>query len=247
MNVSRRTLGLGIALAIAAGTLAACTPADEVARPVTTEEAQLLAVVRFNNFNAGDRSFSTSLRDAATDLALEGWVDYETSVGYAVLTADLTQESLLLWDASSLAARPITTDEVAQLLTAPVATPTSLDGFGVGPLNTDGALHPLLAILIALGNDRPDNPLLLQQGGALWLRTDSVDGVPVTVFAGPTDSSSNADPNTNVDPDASNARYWVDDQGLLRRFEVRLGADWVSVDFGPASGVALSSPFATTP
>ena len=227
--------------------LTSCAPAAESARPITTEESQLLAVVRFNNFNEGTRTVETSLRDAGTDLTLAGWVDYSTSTGFAMLTETATStSSLLIWDATTLAARPATAAESEALAQPPISIPAITEDFGTAPLSPQGALHPLLAILIALGNDRPDNPLLLQQGGALWLRADTVGGTPVTVFSGPTSpTDETVEQPSTVDPDAANARYWVDADGLLLRCEVKLGSDWVTIDFGSAPTVHLENPFTT--
>jgi hypothetical protein len=232
---------------IVIGALTACTPTTTPsgARAVTTEESQVLATVRFHNFDTGARGFTTSLRDAGTDLALVGWVDFTTGVGLATLSESGTPSYLLVWNATTVAAKPINADEAAAVSTPPVRTPTDSSNFSSSPLGTDGALHPLLSILIALGNDRPDNPLLVQQGGALWLRDDTVGSTAVTVFAGPTTADGSTDTTTQatVDPEASSTRYWVDADGLLQRFDVRLGADWVTIDFGTATDVQLDDPF----
>ncbi|MEO8528560.1 MAG: hypothetical protein ABI435_05735, partial [Pseudolysinimonas sp.] len=62
----------GVALAVLVGlALNSCAPAvpgPPAARVVTTEEAQLLAVLRFKNFDAGTRTITTSFSDAGTDL-----------------------------------------------------------------------------------------------------------------------------------------------------------------------------------
>jgi len=214
-------------------------PAAE-ARPITTEESQLLATARFRNFDAGTRTISTTLTDAGTPLEITGWVDYRTEVGYAVLDTQ-GQFYLLAWNASMIAAQPLTAAEAEAAVATPPPMPAIGAGFEATTMNANGALHPLLSILISLGNDRPDNPLLLQTGGALWLRTDAIGETAVTVFAGPTESTDTA--ATTVDPDASDTRYWVDADGLLWRFEVRLGVEWVTVDFGAASEISFTSPF----
>lgn len=239
MRGARSTL-IAAAIALALLGCTAQPPAQE-ARPITTEESQLLATARFRNFDAGARSITTALTDAGTPLALTGWVDYRTEVGYAVLDTQ-GQFYLLAWNASTIAAQPLTAEEAQAAASAPVPMPAIGEGFQEAAMNDTGALHPLLSILISLGNDRPDNPLLLQSGGALWLRTDTIGETAVNVFAGPTTGADSA--AATVDPDASDTRYWVDDAGLLHRFEVRLGAEWVTVDFGP-SDVSLTSPFTT--
>lgn len=246
MDGVHRTIAAIVALATLMG-LGACSaePSLAAVRPVTMDEAQLLATVRFRNFDAGARAVSTSLTDGGIELELDGWVDYASEIGYAVLAEDQIPSYLLVWDASTVAAKPTEATEAAALSTPPIMIPTSEVGFESSPLNTTGALHPLLAILISLGNDRPDNPLLLQQGGALWLREDTVAGTAVTVFSGPNGSDDAAGLATSnvVDPEASNTRYWIDADGLLLRFDVRLGVDWVSVLFSEAKNLSLTSPF----
>lgn len=255
MNRTRAGLcAIALALVLA---VAGCTaePRADGARPVTTEEAQLLATARFRNFDAGARRITTSLTDAGTELGLTGWVDYRAEVGFAVLAADGKTSHLLLWDATTVAAKPTDDSEAGQIFAGPVRTPASAADFAAAPLSDTGALHPLLAILIALGNDRPDNPLLLQQGGALWVREDTVGDTPVTVFAGPIDANQATEPSESdstdgsrsapVDPEASSTRYWLDSEGVILRFDVRLGVEWVTVFFGAAADVELTSPFAT--
>ena len=102
-------------------------------------------------------------------------------------------------------------------------------------------LDALLITLGGLGSDRPDNPVLLQQAGAMWLRTDTVDGTPVTVFAAPP-SDKPLDGTTKVTADTSPLRLWVDAVALLRRAEVRLGSDWVTADFPDAGAPRLTLP-----
>ena len=66
--------------------------------------------------------------------------------------------------------------------------------------------------------------MLLQQAGALWLRTDTVDGTPVTVFASPPTRQAARTARPKVTADTSPLRLWVDAAALLRRAEVRLGS-----------------------
>jgi hypothetical protein len=236
--MTRLALTRWLALAAAAAVLVGCTavpaPDADAARPVTDEESQTLALVRFNNFDAGARRMTATLEDRGHDLGLDGWVDYTTHTGLAVLSVDGAPDREVAWNGAYVATRPTTVGG------APDA-PVDLDGWDATELDAQAApLQALLIVLASLGADRPENPLLLQQGGALWLRNDSIGDRPVSVFAGPHDAAVVAGA---IDPDASSVRYWVDEDGLMLRVEVRLGATWATVDLGDAEGVTVPALF----
>jgi hypothetical protein len=90
----------------------------------------------------------------------------------------------------------------------------------------------VLTVLAGLGADRPENPLLIRQGGALWLREDTAGRQEVTVFAGPTDQQTQTD---GADQDAAGIHYWVDQSGLAHRVDVRLGEEWAEVTLEDAT------------
>jgi len=237
-------------LAVAALLLTGCAaPAvDEFppgdARAVTTEEAQLFAATRFHNYDAGARTVTFTLEEAGGSRSFTGWVDYVHGVGYGRLET-ASEAGLLLWNAAVVGSHPAEGD------TAPLPIPDTdrlAEAWTGGALSpTTSRLHTLLATLGALGADRPDNPLLLQQSGALWLGERQLDGRDLTVFAGPP-SDEALPPGATADPDAASARYWIDATGLLARLDVRLGGagGWTAVTFGDAAGVELGDPFAET-
>ena len=240
---ARGARAVAAAVVLAAVALASgCSPgASETpsARALTAEESQLLAVARFKNFDAGTRSFSVSLQDAGHDLALSGWFDYESQVGYATLSDAGTPNSLLTWHEHSLFVHEPSGTEAP--LPPPGVTDSPDASWRAGPIDpTASTLHAALIFVAELGSTRPENPLLLQQGGALWLRDETVNGVSVTVFAGPQGLATESDAAT-AEPDgtSSRIRYWVDAAGLLQRVEVLFGAAWVTIDLGPSDGVAL--------
>lgn len=230
--------------------LTACTAAPDqpTARPVTAAESELLAAARFRNFDAGTRTVSFDVDDDSTRLYLAGWFDYATHTGYGALTADGAPNSLLLWNANEVAAHPPTaTDaDAAAPLPIPDAAPLGAS-WQTAPLSgAHSRLHTMLQVIASLGSDRPDNPLLLRQGGALALGDDTVDGTAVTVFAGPL-SDSPLPQGQTVDPEAATTRFWVDADGLMRRAAVRLGGSgsWQDIDLGAAAGVDLGDPLTT--
>jgi hypothetical protein len=236
MKRARVTSWLAVAavLAVLAGCAVAPEPEPDAARLVTEEESQTLALVRFNNFDAGARRITATLDDRGHELVLDGWVDYTTHTGLALLRVDGAADRELVWDGTYVATRPTTT-------TGTPAVPADLGGWDAAALDPQATpLQALLIVLASLGADRPENPLLLRQGGALWLRDAALDDRPVTVFTGPNDG---AVVDGVIDPEAASVRYWVDADGLLVRVEVRLGATWASVDLGDAEGVTVPKLF----
>ena len=235
--MSRRQLSASLVIAMATLTvLTGCSGAADEPEPrfVTTEESQLLAIARFNNFDAGTRAVTATLTDQGHDLSLTGWMDYRTGAGYVSLTVDDSPNSLLLWETHTLAAH-------APIEPIPLPAPDTNDGLGdtwtTGPIDpTVSNLHTVLILITELGLDRPENPLLLQQGGVLWLGTDIVGDTAVTIFSGP----------TGLDGDGeSRLRYWVDDTGIMHRAEILLGTEWATVTFGDDEDVSL--PYSVGP
>lgn len=232
-----------MAALLLAAVLTGCTGTDQpasepTARPVTSEEAQLLAITRFTNFDAGSRPFSTALDVSGVETSMTGWVDYVSELGYASVTGSFGAEALV-WTDGSLGAIPREPDaDGYPVLPIP---PTSDPGWQIQQLDPSASpLDALLAAISALGSDRPDNPLLVQQSGALWLREDEVDGTDVTVFAAPpSDAPVEGEAPTE---DTSSLRLWVADDGLLLRAEVRLNDSWTTVDFPDAPAPSLELP-----
>ncbi|PVE76886.1 hypothetical protein DC432_05665 [Microbacterium testaceum] len=244
--VTRGRLVAAGGFAVVLALLTACAPAAPVveptATPVSAEQSELLAAARFRNFDAGTRAVRVDLDDSGTTLHLEGWFDYATLTGYAALSADDRPNALLLWDASAISAHaPVATDAAAPPpLPVPDAVPLG-DSWQSSPLSaTHSRLHTVLQVIASLGSDRPDNPLLLRQGGALALGQETLDDAPVTVFAGPL-SDNPLPAGQTVDPEAATTRFWLDDQGVMRRAAVRLGGSgsWIDIDFADAPGVDL--------
>ncbi|QOR71015.1 hypothetical protein IM660_01480 [Ruania alkalisoli] len=206
--------------------LTAC--AGETTRPLTTAESELLALTRFRNFDAGVRSVSFAVTDAGTRYEIDAWVDFQAGAGYGtVQLPDAEESALLAWTSQGVAT-------AATAPTGPAPLPPPTQGWTSSELLPgQSRLHAVLAVLLSLGSDRPDNPVLLAQTDARWLREDSVAGTAVTVFRGPSsDAPAGAGSTTGTPapsgPDESGAaevRYWVADDGVLHRLEVSLGGD----------------------
>ncbi|NED96054.1 hypothetical protein G1H11_12120 [Phytoactinopolyspora alkaliphila] len=220
-------------------------------RPLTADEAQRLAIMRFTNFNTGVRAVRFEVTDSGARYAVDGWVDFESGLGYAGVhdnRADGGQGPLLVaWSEDTISSHdPVGDDEAVPL--PPPDTATGTDAWTSSSLSpAESRLHAALAVVLAAGSDRPDNPLLLRQTDARWLRSDEVDGVPADVILGPTHDEAHDPATSTAAPDGSDAtlRYWIDDDGLLMRMEVRLGggAEWTVVDFDDASDVSFADAF----
>lgn len=239
---ARTATGLVAALAIAAGLLAGCTPdapAEEGPRAVTSDEAQLLAIARFRNFDVGSRAFRTTVVEGGATIGLKGWVDYEAHLGYALVSGDFAPQALL-WTETTVGIIPATPDAAGD---PPLPIPELADpAWQSRPLDAvQSQLDAVLATLGNLGDDRPENPLLLQQSGALWLRADEVDGVEVTVFAAPPSDEPLPDGLLPA-ADESPLRLWLDETGLIRRAELRVGTAWTAIDLPDASAPRLELP-----
>lgn len=209
------------------------------ARPVTAEEAQLLAITRFLNYDEGSRPFHTEVLAGETPVSLTGWIDWPAEAGYAQ-AATSSSDDALLWTPGTVGVYPQSADADGYPI---MPIPDFTDENWVSrPSDPDASeFDALLLLLGSLGSDRPDNPLLVQQTGALWLGEDEVDGTPVTVFAAPP-SDEPLDGATTLDEDTSSLRLWLDDDGLMRRADLRLTEGWVAVTFPDQPGVRLELP-----
>ncbi|WP_030061664.1 hypothetical protein [Streptomyces novaecaesareae] len=204
----------------AAGGLAVYrTVSDEAAeRPVTTDEASRLALSRLNLHQASPVGVTlTAAEGGGVTIRVEGVVDYRSHRGvgrYQTTGASgPLDHGLIVWDTGGLGLAP---------------EPAGVDGpawqqaehvprAGWSPRSyTADPLDAGLSLLVQLGADRPDNPLLLAQSGARWLGRDRIDGRSYDRFAGP--RAQGAAPDGGRSP----LTYWVDGDGALRRVTMRM-------------------------
>ena len=226
-----------LALLLAVG----CTA--EQWHPVTSEESERLAIARFNNFDAGTRPFTSSMTLSGITLTFQGWVDYANHIGYASVTGDPAGAQALVWNESMVAIRTAEPDADGNPA-LPLETPSEAAGWQIRGIELGAsALDSFLLFVKELGLDRPENPLLLQQAGALWLGEEKIEiggeKVAVTVFAAPESEGALGPDDPQPSPEAATVRLFLDDANLIRRVEALLGAEWVTVDFGTAPGPEL--------
>lgn len=222
------------AVAVVVALLAGCTAAAPSDRALTTEEAQRLAIARFTNYDEGVREVVAEV-PGQQPLRLTGWVDFVDHRGLVSVgtSEDAVGElGLYAWTGEMIAARD-------GGVTA-AGLPLPQDGWQIEPLDpSSSVLQNLFVVALSLGSDRPDNPTLLQQSDARWLRADKIDGTVVDVISGPTSDG----PATGTpDPTAATVRYWVDGDGRLLRVELRQpgGDEWTVLDLGDKADLDLS-------
>jgi hypothetical protein len=209
-------------------------------KQLTQEQAELLATVRFRNYDAGVRAVSVTIPDSASQGAgsggrLTGWVDFAGHLGYGSVEQGGAALGSVLWNGTRMA--------VAESAPVPASFPIPEAGWRSDGLDVRAsALTQTLAILLDLGSDRPENPLLLRQSDAAFVRTDTVDGRPVVVLAGPSPAQAESPPASTAD-DSKRVRYWIDDDGLVLRVQLRLAGTtgWTVVDLTDAPGVTLDA------
>lgn len=221
------TIGIGMLVTHRGGDapMPAASSLAEGPRGLTTEEAERLSVARFLAYRDGSRRFEVDVATVDGTVALRGRVDYRTGVGIA--TAALAGgTAVVTWDADTVVGWVGAGDGT----TVPDAPPPPPGA--ARPLDPSAStVDAVLVLLASLGTDRPENAQLLASSDAQRLRADEVDGVPVDVFAGPSDA--------DTGEGAGTTRFWVDESGVLLRFEADLHSGAVSVLLRPEQYVAV--------
>ncbi|MFB7917537.1 hypothetical protein [Streptomyces sp. NPDC056061] len=244
-RVPRRTRWLGTLIALvvcgaAAGGVAAYRSLadDTEERPVTMEEASRLALSRLNLYQASPVAVTlTATEGGGVVVRVKGVVDYRThrAVGSYQVTgssgssgpfgpsgasgpvAGQLDRGLVVWDTGGLGLAPVPKGGSSPSWQQAERIPRS--GWSSRSYTAD-PLDAGLQLLIGLGADRPENPLLLAQSGARRLERDRIDGRDYDRFAGP--RAQGATPGAGPDGGRSPLTYWVDDDGGLRRVTMRM-------------------------
>ncbi|MEW1633093.1 hypothetical protein AB0469_03370 [Streptomyces sp. NPDC093801] len=234
----RRTLprpcayGITLALLTVLG-VSACTreeprPAPSAAAPpaLTTPQAELLALTRFTNYRRGTARVSADIPVQGKSARLTGRLDWRHGTGLALLQIDGGPRDqgrhLLSWNRTTVSMRRDWTGSL------PARAPR--DGWTEHPLTArTSTVDTTLLLLLDLAANRPDNAQLLLRSGARRLGSEQVDGVPVTVFAGPSATPSQDATRESSRTVPGRTRYWIDADGHLRRFSAHLGGgtDWL--------------------
>lgn len=219
-ELGRRHVLLGLATAVLMAGCGSTTDGEKAAesRPLTGAEAELLALTRYRLHQEGQVGVSMSWPgepDTTLDVTLD--LTAPRAFGSMRWTADggARVDRLIGWNLSAIATAPA----------VPSGSPApGRAAWSTRALSTAVGQDLFLALALTLGSDRPENPVLIRQGSARFLRHDSVDGTAVSVYSGPrpADQSPGTTSGTTSGTGAR-TRYWVDDDGELRRFEAYLG------------------------
>lgn len=239
MIATTRRRAYAALLLVAALVLTACSPAVATWHPVTTEESQLLAITRSRNAEIGTRPFTMTSSVQQQDLSVTGWFDFAAGTGYASVTGDGFEPQTMLWDHTAVALWAQNPPS-AGFPALPAAGPTSDDWQARDLDATTSTLDAVLLTFTLLGSDRPDNPLLLQQAGALWLGTEEIDGTTVQVFSSPPSDNPLGPTDTAPTPETATVKLSVDADGVMRRAELLAGNTWTTINFGMDPGPSLS-------
>lgn len=198
MTLARR-IGAIVAVAIVLAATPACS--DKGPHTVTDAEADRLAESLYANGDAGGLTFELNAAPSPGEtVRVQGQVDFDEQVGYGLVTAvgeDSPVEGVIFTPSTILENIPTLVDA-----SAAVGGPTFT---WVGrPLDSQAyQLDGLLAVVFGLATKQRDNPELISQSGARWLRHDTLRGTEVDVF--------------EYSPQA---RFWIEAGGTrLLRFE----------------------------
>ncbi len=198
--------------------LAAC--ADDDPQPLTDDQAAALSQVLVRNFDAGGAEFAASVPYGVdARLEFDGIIDWIDHGGLGELTTTVdgspTERTEIAWTETEVAVRP---------------TGAADDAWTLRPADADGVpLDRVIALMVASAGPERDNPLLVAQSDARWLRTDRIDL-----------------DGTNVDVDVFDSggrlEFWVGiDDGLLYRLAADIdGFDGITtIDFRDHGPVQL--------
>jgi hypothetical protein len=236
--MSRRTAVAFVAvMLIATGCSSAKTATSAKGpRPVTSEEAQRLATMRVKNFDQVGVGFHTVIESAQGVVTLNGDVDFHAVTGYGEVSGGKGPSYTLEWDAGTLLAWPSKGKPTTPPVVLPVGAPRER---ALSP-STSG-IDTVLALVLGLGDSRPDNAKQVQQDGARWLSTSTIDGAKVDVMQGPSAKGAGHGSNTSLD-------FWVDETGQLRRVDIYLTGSTTptQIDLDPDSFAPVHvSPYLT--
>ncbi|MFD3517463.1 hypothetical protein [Streptomyces sp. NPDC058657] len=245
-------LGVGAASLAAVGVLAVTGP-SEGPRPVTTEEAEQLAAARFGLHEQSPLEVEAQAPMGNGTVTVRALVDYRTHRAVGTYTA-AGAKGLLAWDASGLAVAKGNAASASEAVTA--AGKLNSRAWSPRAYKTD-PLDTVLRITMALGADRPDNPQLLAEQGAMSLGEEQWRGAAYSLYSGPRPAAgpaakrgAPAAPSASAPTGRSPLTYWVGQRSDLRRVVIQPagGTTPFHIDFGRTTKTKLpDSPWPKAP
>ncbi|WP_157930394.1 hypothetical protein [Glycomyces xiaoerkulensis] len=221
---------LAVLLAIGAGGWLALSRGGDQAeaeRPVTDQEAQMLAGLRQRNHEGDPVAVRLRFPVEGEEVVVDGYLDWEHPLLYA-RTAGADGEDRLVQAMPGLVATRADHEKFdrAQVPGGDWSPRQMLAG---GATPDESMFDILVSSLFTVSGEREDDPAYLAEH-ATWREEGLVDGVPVDTFRAPIlVESDGADTAAGTRPDAL---YSLDEDGRIRRFQVNTGGDELaSVEF----------------
>ena len=178
----------GVALAVTAGSVgtgafadgdkASAAPVANSVRAVTEDEALRLALTRFANHGAGGSHFRAEVPWGRGSLFVDGDVDHRRNIGFGQISGPGSALTMQ-WDKARLARWRSEAGTVRTPESLPFGKP------GLRRLDRPTPVDSVLALVVSLGTNRPEDVARLRRGGARWLGTERLGGVVVDVLSGP--------------------------------------------------------------
>lgn len=228
-----RAVGVALLATVLLGVVGSCSAGDEAAPAaatattvasagLTAAQANQLAGVLYQNHQAGGAAFRATIPfGAAATFVLDGTIDWTNHVGAGTLTTRFAngtpdQSTALVFTRSAVLDGSIRQYDA------------QLQAIGLGgvrwvarpPDPRSVPLDVVLALVMGMASEQRENPLLLRQSGASLLRSDNLDGAPMSVFRY-----------------GERTRYWIGEDGRMRRVEAELavaeGTTVIDLTLGP--------------
>ncbi len=188
MNASRRILAVGAMVVITAScSSGSSAPSDStvnLSTALTLEQAEVLSGILFKNFEAGGATFKVTVPyGPAATFVLDGRIDFTRHIGEANLLGTTTSADKIENSSSRLFWTPQdVVEEMDGLPAAMAAKGRSGVKYLARPLTKTSPQDVVLGFILATSSEQRENPQLIQQGDARFLRQDTVDGQPVDVY-----------------------------------------------------------------
>ncbi|MCW2812725.1 MAG: sle [Nocardioides sp.] len=188
---------------------------DTGTRPLTADEADVLAAVRVNNYRRELVAFTVDVPLETGLVSLTGRADMREHLAIAGGTSTPSAGgapayATFAWNLTTMAVTDTAAAPTQEQLALAAEVPTGR--WQVHPLaGSSEALDQVALVLLNLALDRPDNAQLLRQNGAEYRGSTVVDGTDVTIMSATPSSA------------GQGLTYYVDDTARLVRVDVATG------------------------